>query len=72
MRDKNPELGEIVFRKKIKNTFIPLANKPGQTVPARSGGEFLSPFTEGLLYGVQHSKSGIMTYSNWQKKRLWC
>jgi hypothetical protein len=68
-RDRNPEMGEILFKKKISNTFVMLANTPGKTVNARSGIEFLSPFTEGLVYGLQHSGTGIVDIFNAAKAK---
>ncbi len=58
--NEDTQEGDVAFGHKYPNTFILLANRPGKTVAARATGEFHSPFTEGLIYGLSRAKGGLV------------
>jgi hypothetical protein len=54
-----PRKAGVAFQNSIEDTYILFANRPGETVPARSENSLQSPFTAGLLYAFENSDAGI-------------
>jgi hypothetical protein len=56
-----PARGGFAFQQDdVQNTFVMFANKPGLTTAARADSGLMGPFTDALIYALQHSTGEIL------------